>query len=117
MILTRGLGAMPTGPTTINILTGAPISPGTSAAAAGQVPAVMPGGTGTGPSGYTFNPDGSVTWFDALGNPITDVSAYNAAVSPGDIGLPALAGPSSFPWSTLALVGAFAFAGWALSQR
>lgn len=83
----RGIGDIPTSPTTITI--GSGLVPGTSVAGS-QVPSVAPGtSTGTGPSGYTINADGSVTWFDALGNPITNMSAYDAAVSPGDSGVPA----------------------------
>lgn len=110
----RGIGAMPTGPTTINIQTGQTIAPGTTFSPASTA-AVAPGGTGVGTSGYTINSDGSVTWYDALGNPITNVMDYNAAVSPGDSGAAALSVPSITsalsslpPWAIPLGVGLFA---------
>ena len=85
----RGIGDIPAGPTTV-ILTRPKTAPGTTFSL-DQSPAVS---TGKGPS-YTINPDGSTSWFDALGNPITDIAAYNAAViGAGDSGAAAFGSSS-----------------------
>jgi hypothetical protein len=86
--VTCGLGAMPTGPATVNIA-----------------------GTSSGPS-YRINADGSTTWYDSSGVAISDMAAYNAAVNgPGDTGAADLGQqPISWGWVAIAVVGALILA-------